>query len=425
MQESFLHFVWKHQKFDKTNLQTTTGSSVSIHSIGHHNHDAGPDFLESQLMIGEVKWFGSVEIHVNASDWKNHNHHLDPKYNTVILHVVWNADSECRREDGESIPTLELKKLISLDLIIRCNDLVNFPSSIPCEKRFAEVRSIDKMAMLDHAAVARLKRKSEELLSLHSDNTGSWEETSYQLIAKTFGFKKNAEPMLKLAQSLPFKILIKHGSKREELEALLFGMAGFLEGESMDTYHGQLKEIYSYLRQKYNLEPKQMIKVEWKFLRMRPANFPTVRLAQLAQLIHLNSKFFQFILQSENTGELKKIFQITNPEYWVNHYDFGKESSRKMNGLGEASVDVLLVNVAAVLLAAYAQETASLSYMDKAVDLLQSLKPEKNHIISDWEALGMEPENAFDTQALIELKNEFCLKKKCLSCKIGLKLISG
>lgn len=423
MQESFLHFVWKHQRFDLKNLFTTEFQPIELQSVGTHNYDEGPDFLQAKLSIEEVKWFGSVEIHVNASDWKRHGHDGDPKYNTVVLHVVWNSDAECWREDGEKLPALELKGRVSPDLIKRCDELVNRPAEIPCQSQFRQVRQLDKLSMLDLAAVTRLRRKSESVLKLLETNKGDWEETAYQLLAQNFGFKKNGEPMLKLAQSLAHKWLVKHQSSLEELEALLFGVAGFLEGQEQDDYQRKLQVHYDYLSKKYRLQDRQMLRVEWNFLRMRPANFPTVRLAQLALFFHLNNKFFQDLIHS-SPDELKKMFELKHKGYWETHYDFGKRASRPMKALGKQSMEVLVINTAVVLLAAYAQQTSNLEYMDKAVELLQALSPERNSIISGWTELGLKPQSAFDTQALLELKNEFCLKKRCLSCKIGLKLIS-
>ncbi|PIB36709.1 hypothetical protein BFP72_15525 [Reichenbachiella sp. 5M10] len=424
MQESFLHFVWQYQHYDTQGLQTTNGGVVDVFATGHHNTEGGPDFLQSKLKIDGIQWFGSVEIHVNSSDWEHHQHHKDPKYNTVILHVVWHDDRECRREDGEVLPVLELKSRVSESFVSRYKNLINQPAEIPCQSQLDQVRTIDKVSMCDQVGVERLRRKSKEILERLEQNKGSWEDTAYQTIAQNFGFKKNAESMLKLSNVLTHKILLKHLHNIVDIEALVYGVAGFLEGDIEDGYHQRLADRYQYLSQKYNLKGRGMLRVEWEFLRMRPWNFPTIRLAQLASFFTDNAKFFDRILNHESITELKKMFVHPPSEYWQSHYDFDKESARKFGGLGSGSLEVMLINSVAPILAAYSQHVRQESYMDRAVQLLQSLKPEQNHILDRWEYLGIRAKSAFDSQALIELKNEFCLKKKCLSCKIGIKLIS-
>ncbi|WP_158584302.1 DUF2851 family protein [Reichenbachiella sp. MSK19-1] len=425
VQETFLHFVWNYQRFASAHLVTVEDQPIEIYNLGHHNSDAGPDFLQAKLRIGDICWYGSVEIHINSSDWDRHDHQSDTKYNSVILHVVWNHDKECCREDGERLPVLQLSDRVDLQLLSKSNSLINSPLAIPCQEQFSQVRNIDKVSMLDHACVERLRRKSALLLDMLDSNVGSWEETAYQWIAQHFGFKKNAEAMLKLATRLPHKLLLKHQPEPLDVEALVFGVAGFLEGEARDQHHAELKRRYDYLAKKYNLQEQEMLRVEWDFLRMRPSNFPTVRLAQLICFVSTHAKFFDLIVHGTSGMEVCGFFDMKVSAYWQLHYDFGKTSKRVTAGIGKSSVDVLLINGVVTLLTAYGTSVGETRYLDRAVDLLQGLKPEQNSIISDWEALGMEVTSAFDTQALIELKNEFCLKKKCLSCKIGLKILSS
>ncbi|UXP33170.1 DUF2851 family protein [Reichenbachiella agarivorans] len=424
VQESFLHFVWNYQRYDHADLRSTQDLPIEIYKIGNHNTDAGPDFLNAKLSLAGIQWHGSVEIHVNSSDWNHHNHHLDEKYNNVILHVVWNHDVDCYRSDGEVLPVLELKNRVPIALIDRYKKLVYDPHEIPCQDQFSQVRDIDKLSMLDQMAIERLRRKSTLILDRLERNKGSWEETVYQLVAQSFGFKKNADSMLKLAEVLSHKVLLKQQTDRLDTEALLFGVAGFLDQTGLDEYAEKLTERYAYLSKKYRTGDFQMLRVEWNFLRMRPGNFPTVRLAELSAFIFAHAKFFHLILHHTSIKELRQLFEAELSPYWQVHYDFGKKSTRPHHGLGSASIDVLLINTVAPVLAAYSQYVGDELYMDRAVDLLHQLKAEKNRVIEAWQNMGMSAKTAFDSQALLELKNEFCLKKKCLSCKIGLKLIS-
>lgn len=424
MRESFLHFIWQFQKFNSALLHTSDGQALQIYAIGNYNTDAGPDFLNAKLLIDDITWYGHIEIHLKSSDWNRHKHQHDQAYNNVVLHVVWEHDAEVEMANGQVLPVLELQDRIKPDLLKRCNQLIKSPEKIPCATQLDQVKSIEKASMLDHVGVMRLKQKSEVVLHLLEKNKGNWEETTYQLLAKNFGFKTNEEPFLKMAQSLNHKTLIKHAEKPEQIEALIYGMAGFLDGE-MEGYGLALKKEFEYLSKKYKLAGLQLLKAEWKFLRLRPGNFPTVRLAQFSSFLSKNVKCFDQFIHFENKKELRGLFDFQVSAYWQKHYDFEKEGSRLSKTIGASSIELILINTVAPLLAAYAQYTDNELYMDKAVDLLQSLKPEKNHIISSWESLGLEARDAFDTQSLIGLRNEFCLKKKCLSCKIGVSLINS
>ncbi|UXX80708.1 DUF2851 family protein [Reichenbachiella carrageenanivorans] len=424
MRESFLHFIWQFQKFNTIELTTHDGLSVQIYAIGHYNTNAGPDFLNAKLLIDDIMWYGHIELHIRSSDWNKHKHQHDEAYNNVVLHVVWEHDIEVQSVNGASLPVLELQDRIHPELLRKCNQLIKSPEQIPCAAQFGRVRDIDKLSMLDQMGVQRLKQKSEVILNLLEKNKGSWEETTYQLLAKNFGFKTNDEPFLKLAQSLHHKTLIKHAGQPLPVAALIFGMAGFLHGD-LDTYGHELNKEYDYLSKKYKLQGFELLQAEWKYLRLRPGNFPTVRLAQFAAFMTRNVKCFDQFIHYQKTKDLLTLFEVDVDDYWQQHYDFGKASNRSQNAMGKSSIDLILINTVAPLLASYSQYTDEISFMDKAIDLLQTVKAERNHILTMWGELGFQVKDAFDSQALIELRNEFCLKKKCLSCKIGVNLINS
>lgn len=424
MRESFLHFIWQFQKLNRVHLNISGGEALQVYTIGQYNTDAGPDFLNAKLMIGDITWYGHVELHLRSSDWNRHKHQHDKAYDNVVLHVVWDHDLEIENTEGNHIPVLELKDKIQPDLLKKCNALIKSPESMPCEDQFDQIVDIQKWAMLSQTGIMRLMTKSAFIHDLLKANNGSWEETSFQLLAKNFGFKTNEHPFLKLAQILGHKILVKHANQIFQLEALLFGLGGFLVNP-VDDYSASLKKEYNYLSKKYELQDKQMIREEWKYLRMRPGNFPTVRLAEFAAFLVDNVKYFDRFIHFNKIDELITCFNNELSPYWKTHYDFGKESSRKRKGMGQSSKDVLIINTVAPLLATYSKSIDSQEYMDKAIDLLQAIKPEKNSIIKHWESLGLKAKDAFDTQSMLTLYNDFCKKKKCLSCKIGVSLINS
>lgn len=426
MQESILHFIWQFQKFERSDLQTPTGDNIVVFETGHYNTDSGPDFGNARVLIDEVTWAGHVEIHHRSSDWNRHGHETDHAYDNVILHVVWEHDQEVKTNNGVVLPTLELKNRVSFDLLRRCQELTMNPLEIPCETRMPKVKSIQRCATLESVLVERLNQKASIILNMLANHRGSWEETAYQLLGKYYGFKTNADAFHKLTQVIPHKILVKHRKSLLHLESLLYGVAGFLNDEvHKDDYSDNLKREFQFLSKKYGLTERQMLKVEWKFLRMRPGNFPTLRIAQFASFMHHNTRFFDRLINFQELSELRQMFGHELSGYWQRHYDFSKESKRINHGIGAASIDLLLINVVAPLIAAYAIKTKNEHYMSKATDLLYALKPEKNHITERWQHLGWKAESAFDSQGQIGLFRDFCLKKRCLSCKIGISLINS
>ncbi len=425
MKESFLHYVWQFQKFDSSSLIDSDGNAVQVFAVGEHNTNAGPDFLNAKIKIGEILWHGHVEIHVSASAWNQHGHQNDPAYDNVILHIVWNNDLAIVQKDGKSIPTIELQNKVSQDLLLQSDSLLDSPDKIPCSNILSSVNTMQVCSMLEKVGVQRLASKSGLVSNLLKNNAGDWEETAYQMLAKNYGFKINAHPFLKLAQKLPFKILKKHCGNTLQIEALLFGMSGFLDEVPADDYHASLMNEYVFLAKKYKLEGLELNKVEWKYLRLRPANFPSVRISQFAALINKVPRLFDDFISFQSSKLFINQLKVKPSKYWIVHYDFAKKSKRKLLGIGTESLENILINTATPLLAAYSKYKNEQEYMDKAIDLLQNLKPEKNNITNQWTALGMDVKSAFDSQAYIELYNNYCLNKQCLSCNIGVNIMSN
>jgi len=421
MSEAFLHYIWQHQYFDKKNLLTTNGEEVSIIKTGFHNYDSGPDFKQAKVLIDDLEWVGHIEIHFKSSDWYVHNHHSDRAYDNTILHVVWEDDKPVNRTDQSSIPTIELQNRIYLSILKNHDRLINNPQNIPCREYIGDVSEITKISALDNALVERLERKSEEVFQIFQSNNRCWDETVHQLLAKSMGFKKNSEPLFELAKIITLKILGKHIGNIFQIEALLFGASGLLIG-SKGKYANQLLEEYKFLKTKYQLD-HQLNVSQWKFSRLRPANFPTVRIAQLASLINSSPRLFTNFLENEP----KTIISLFRPEvsdYWAEHYAFGKKSMAKRHKLGYDSASLLCINVVAPTLTAYSKYIDNQQYQDKALELLSSLKAENNKITREMSEVGFKNESAHDSQALIELFNNYCLKKRCLSCNVGANIIA-
>jgi hypothetical protein len=432
--ESFLHFIWQLQYFNKESLLTTQGEKLSIFRPGHLNTNAGPDFQQAKLCINEVEWHGDVEIHIQSSDWNKHKHQADATYNKVILHVVWEDDQSIFRPDGTPIPTLELKKRIAPTLLNRYHIFLGNKAqytSVPCAKLIHQVPELIRLSMIERALMQRLEKKAAFVHHLLERNQGHWEETTYQLVCKNFGFKLNSEAFLALGKAVPKKYIDKHKDQLHSIEALLFGQAGFLDElpEIKDHYGQSLKKEYTYLSRKYGLGDKKLALHQWKFMRLRPANFPTLRIAQISRLLFSQNHLFSLFTEATSYQELYNALKIQQSAYWQNHYKFGvpvvKQSKEKKRTLGKTSIENIIVNTAVPLLVAYAKVKDEDRYLDKAIALLQQIPPESNKTTRMWKDLGMNVHTAFDTQALIELYNSFCIHKKCLSCSIGVAIIKG
>jgi hypothetical protein len=430
--EAFLYFLWQFQYYDHTNLLTTEGELVQILHPGFRNANAGPDFLNARLLINDVEWVGSVEAHTKASDWLAHRHQHDPAYNNVILHIVWTddrlPDTKYRRPtrtDGSTMPTLELQARTGSDLLSRYNALTESPDTIPCAGQFRAVQPLRITAMLDKAMLQRLERKAADVKAIY-EATQDWEETAYRLLAINLGFKINADPMAQLSRAVPQRALMKHRDSVRQIEAMLFGTSGLLDAvdeTETDAYVDDLRREYRFLAAKYGLLEKQVSAHVWKWGRLRPANFPTLRLAQFARLMSNHGSLFSLFVGMNDAPSLLKKLQVQPTDYWQTHYRFGKTTEKAAPTLGAASATNILINTVAPLLAAYAHHRDRSEYIDRAIALLEQLPPEKNTITGGWEELGLSIRSAFDSQASIELYNSFCTPKKCLSCQIGASLV--
>jgi hypothetical protein len=423
MQESLLHYIWQFQYFDHANLQTTSGENIIVFHPGFRNTDAGPDFSNARVKIGSLEWIGNVEIHIHSSGWNDHKHTADPAYENVVLHVVWKDDAPVKRKDNTPIPTFELQGRVHDSLILRYNKLLLNPETIPCSASIAQIRPITTLAMMEKALMARLESKAKMIIETFHKNNNDWEETCFQMISRNFGFKVNSEPLMALAKSVPYKFLIKHGDNLTQVEALLFGQAGFLDDETDESYFKLLKREYLFLSQKFKLQDKKLTKAQWKFLRLRPANFPTIRVAQLAGLLYTQRNIFSRLMECKAYGDLTRLLSARQSEYWQHHYLFGKPIDAEISALGKMSIDSLIINTVVPLMVAYGKSRDDQQLVDRAVGILQEVKTEENSIVKKWSTLGIRSGTAFDSQALIELHNNFCLRRKCLDCSIGSSLI--
>lgn len=423
-QEDFLHLVWKYQYFDKKLLQTTKGLPLSIQKIGYHNHHEGPDFTEARVQLEGIDYIGHVEIHMNSSDWKHHQHQNDERYNAVVLHVVWKHDEEVHRKDGTAIPTLELQGKVWLDVVRNYERLLFSQRKILCGAELSSLPDILRFSMIEKSLVERLQEKSRAVQKLLIQNNNDWEETAYQWLIYCFGFKTNSETMLKLAQSLSYKVLKKNSDKPHVLEALIFGQAGLLNGERGDAYYQNLRKEYLYLIKKYHLK-NTIYPHEWKFMKVRPSNYPTLRLAQLAALLRKSPNLFSTVLYGlYNRQTFNTIFKIKVSSYWLDHYYFGKTNKNSFAGtLSPTVLDLLAINFVIPLWYAYGQFSDLGEWQEKCFNFLQEIPSEHNNIIQTYIHEGWQPGNAYDSQGMMGLYKHYCAQKKCLECKIGQNLL--
>ena len=421
MAEDFLHYIWKLKLFSMTDLKTTSGEAIEIIKVGNHNFDAGPDFFNAKIKIGSTVWAGNVEIHVNGKDWKQHNHQSDKAYDNIILHVVNNNDCDIKRSSGEGIPTLELKERINPNVFKNYTQFKTSKDWVPCEKIISTVPQLIINSTIDKLVLERLERKSIAIKNSLKLNNFNWEETFYQQLANNFGFKVNTQPFELLAKSIPVKVLASRKDSLFQLEALLFGQSGLLQEHFQDKYLQDLQNEYSFLSKKHQLVPIE--KHLWKFMRLRPANFPTIRIAQFASLLSTSSHLFSKVIEAKDVKSLKQLFDTNVSNYWESHYSFDKPSKKRVKSLGDASIDILIINTIVPFLFVYGRQKADESYIEKAMGFLEQIKGEDNAIVRRWKELNVSVKSAYSTQALLQLKNEYCNNKRCLSCAIGSELI--
>lgn len=422
MDEYFLQYLWNFQKFNLNDneLALTDGSALLVFASGYQNMDSGPDFKEARIRINELVWSGSVEIHYKSSDWIRHYHQDDRSYDSVILHVVWHHDQEIYLQN-RPLPTLELKTYVVDNVELAYRQYISQPRTIRCHEGLAKMSQLHVVSMMDKALSDRLKVKSKQVLELLQQNDGDWEETTYQLLLKNFGFKVNQEAFGRLSQALPYYVLKKYKGQPRAVDSLLFGMSGYLD-EEVDDYSTLLADEFRYLASKHGLVTT-LKKHHWNRSRMRPANFPSVRLAQLSGLLTHRTQLFAQLTQIDDYRTAAEFFKTPMASYWHQHYDFGKSTDRGYQ-LGSTAIDNLMINSLVPILAAYAKYLDESKYLERAQTILEKIAAEKNHIIDLWKDVGILPANSFESQALIHQYNHWCKEKKCLRCNIGISILS-
>jgi len=422
MREDVLHYVWKHKKLDVLNLETTSGATVDLISVGAHNHNSGPDFFNAQLKIGGQLWAGNVEIHIKSSDWYAHNHERDKAYDNVILHVVFEHDAEIFRADNSKIPTLELKPYVSKNIIDTSISLLsNTGKWINCEADFADVRDFTVSNWLQRLYFERLEQKAKFIQDLLKSSNNNWEAVLFRMLAKNFGLKVNGEAFLSVASSMDFSIIRKTQSNVQDLEALLFGQSGLLQENKQNFYFKELFNRYVFLKQKFQLDNSGVQAVQ--FFRLRPPNFPTIRWSQLANLYYSQRHLFSKIIEINNVPDFYRVFSVGTSNFWKTHYTFESESKYSNKKLTKSFTDLLLINTILPIKFHYAKHSG-VKQVGRVLDLISQIKPEKNAITSGFNTLKPVTNSAMDSQALIQLKNEYCDKNLCLKCAIGNSILS-
>ena len=420
MKEDFLHYLWQQKKFAVTALKTTTGESIQILNAGQYLQLAGPDFFNAQIIIGYQKWAGNVEIHLKSSDWYLHNHEKDANYDSVILHVVWEHDTPIFRKNNTEIPTLELKNYVALSDLHNYQSLLSPKTWIYCENEINIVDNFIFHNWQERLFFERLERKANEILQLLEESKNDWEAVLFCLLAKNFGLNTNGTLFLQVAKSLPFSIIRKESFAISNLEALFFGQANMLETDFQDSYVIGLQKEFSYLSQKYKLVKSVFENVE--FFKHRPDNFPTIRLAQLAGLYHKEQHLFSKVMSTNSREQIYDLFKLEHSSYWENHYNFDNKSVQKRKKLTKSFIDLIILNTIIPVRFAY-EQSLNKEISQEIIDLALAIPSEKNIIVDKFKEIGIISKNAFQTQALLQLKKEYCEQKKCLQCVIGIYLL--
>ncbi len=422
MKEDFIHYVWNYKKFDFSNLKTTQNENLVIVNSGQYLQKAGPDFFNAQIILENQKWAGNVEIHLKSSDWYLHHHEKDDNYNNVILHVVWDHDTPIFRKNNSEIPVLEIKNYVSKEELNNYLSLTTQKSWIFCENQIAKVDEFMFSNWQERLFYERLERKIQPVNQLLEETENDWESLLFCMLAKNFGLNTNGESFLKMAKSITFSLIRKEALEVMYLEALFFGQADMIPVDVEDNYPKELKSWYDYIALKYKLSKPAIEPIQ--FFKHRPDNFPTIRLSQLAMLYHLHRNLFSKIIEANSIEEIYKIFNLSVSDYWKTHYNFDKASSKKEKSLSKSFIDLVIINTIIPVRFAYANAQGK-EVSETLTDLLSNIPSEKNSIIEKFSTFGIKSKNAFQSQSLLELKNEYCNHKKCLQCAIGLELLKN
>ena len=435
--ENMLQYVWKHKLYAESDFSTTEGVPVSVIDTGIQNADAGPDFFNAKIRIGDVVWVGNVEIHRRASDWYAHGHHRDKAYNSVILHVVGDDDTSVCRANQEAVPQVVMR--VPEKVRDNIEWLMSRDTSVPCAGHLWRLSPVCLSGWMAALVSERLERKTSDILIRLKQYTKDWNEIFYITLMRNLGFGTNSDAFEWLARSLPYKYILKHRHNPLQVEALLFGQAGLLSADkgterivhengtsvsdANDSYYHLLCSEYEFLKKKYSLKPIEGFL--FKKLRTRPVNFPHVRIAQAAAIWLQRDVLFSEILETEETDRIRSYFDVLPSEYWNTHYHFGFSSAFQKKRIGKSAVNSLFINTIIPVLFAYGKQKNQTVYCDRALSFLETLPPERNHIVTFFEKAGVSVRNAGDTQALIQLQREYCDSKKCLYCRIGFQIIDN
>lgn len=421
MNEDFLHFVWKFQKFSSIHLQTVQNESLQILDVGRHNFDAGPDFFFGKVVIDGQVWAGTIEIHIQSSHWYTHKHEVDKSYDTVVLHVVWMHDMDIRRSDETIIPTLELKDCVDTQVLQRYQKLFSSRQLwINCENQFGMVDPFVINNWLDRLYLERLEDKSKLIVAQLENCANDWDAVFFRLLSKSFGLKVNGDSFLSIALSLDYKVVRKSRQRLLTLEALLFGQAGLLSNERLDAYAMTLNKNYEHSRVKFGLSNTGVAAP--KFFRLRPPNFPTIRLSQLANLMHQRPHLFSELMATQSLTEFYKLFDVSASSYWDTHFNFEVVSAKRQKRLTKSFIDLLLLNTVIPLKHCHAMRQGR-DVSEEIIRLANSIKPEENTIVKKYKHLRDLGNSALESQALLQLNNNYCKKNKCLQCAVGNSLL--
>jgi len=423
MTEDFLHYLWRYKLFNTSILETTNKQTIFIKKGGVHNKNEGPDFLNAHLEIDNQLWVGNVEIHIKSSDWYLHKHEEDVNYDAVILHVVWEHDVDIYMKNSKPLPTLELKKFVNESLLKNYNSLIYQKQNwIPCENQITSIDDFLWNNWLERLYFDRLERKAQIIKEFLQHTKYDFEATAFLLLAKNFGLKINGDAFLQMAKSIDFSVVRKVRSDEQQLMALFFGQAGFLEEDIQDTYHKNLKDNYVYLKHKYRLKP--ISRNLFQFFRMRPNNFPTIRLAQLVALYFKHQNLFSKLMITDHKEQFYQLFSITIHDFWKSHYTFEKSSKKAQKKLTKSFIDLILINTIIPLKFVYQKNKGDLKD-EIFLNLIRQVTSEKNSVISKFSKMKVLSKNALESQSLLELKNNYCTKKRCLDCAIGNHLLKA
>ncbi len=420
MKEDFLHYLWVQKKVPFQNILTTQNETLEILDYGNFLHQEGPDIFNAKIKIDQQIWAGNIEIHVNSSDWYLHNHENDINYNNVILHVVWNHDSAIFNSSNQEIPVLELNGIIDSDLTDKYNQLFSRKDYLNCQKQLESIPVFHYSNWLERLYIERLTEKAEKFQDILLKNNMDWEATFFQLLAKNFGLNQNGNIFLEVASSIPFSVIRKVSQNPLQLEALLFGHLNFFETDCQEAYFQSLKQEWSYLKIKFNLKEIAHLKV--KYFKLRPDNFPTIRLSQFASLYTKYANLFSILCAEKSILGIKKILNSEANTFWKNHYNFCKTSKDKSTQLSDKFMDLLLINTILPMKFAYNYSIGK-DVIDEVITVIEQIKAERNNITEVFSQVGFNPVNAYQSQAQIQLKNNYCDKKLCLKCAIGLQIL--